>query len=326
MGKKFSTVVLVLTVLLSVTALTSFATPPSSGIEVGFYLPRRIPFATPFKITFGWTIDSAPEKASADITIPDGIELQKGDLHWEGNIIPSHQHSMDLLICIKKPGEYALSAVINASNFQYIEYNKIFPLHRIVYLYAREDTVALYYSRELMEQQVRDSLIVPSEVIANRMYNYPKIYRDGNPQEFVSYWYDYVGYFEGISLKSLVDTSEIMHFPDVYTPGQASLIKRCGLMFIRPHVERLDSLVYKRYSTRSDEQIKALIKLFKFQLIELYDADQKVFHAKDETERQQLLKERLTLRKHQEWESFKISNTAKWEQQKKAEEKTKIKY
>ena len=313
--KNISKMVLMLTGLLAtiLTALRGFATPPSFGIEAGLGLTRPAKYGAPFRLYFSSRLDAAPEVASVDITLPVGLEHRAGPLHWEGSVKSDSLYIMNLQVCINNPGTYEVSVVVNASKFRNSGYEKSFPLHRSVFLYAREDTIIMFRNRADLDQAIRDSLVFPG--VATRRYYARQeslaVVEKINKKLPPDIANDDLPLFAARFLL-LSDSIPISKLSDFYTPKQVAPIKKHDLLYSPPRFDRVEKAIAKDCQLRfTPEQIQSLVQKVKRQFTELYEIDQQIVRCEQPDEREKLLRIRYRLETSQLKERIEALNL-KW--------------
>ncbi len=259
----------------------------SNGNEIGGSPTSMIigihpQFAKPFQVwVFGY-IGKPSSSASMEISVSDGIQLLDGVLRWNGHIAADSGKRMDLLLKIDKPGIYEVSAIVNANDVQDSTMKVKLPEHISMFLYCREDTIAMFREREEMERRIRDSLIYTSlqldqmsmkrESAARRIKMLKEKvlpFTTTTSLATMAYW------------QMILNTDSInpYNLSDKFTAKQVKLIQHNHLLISHPHLDRIESILKADWlPPMTDEQHHNYVKLMKTQSIELYELDQRILH------------------------------------------------
>lgn len=275
-----------------------FATSPTLPLscDIGVGLDRYgLRIGKPFSMGARWWVGAKAEQATIDITLPEGMELLEGNLHWEGekfwegySNVRIGVLSRALTVKINKPGTYEVFIVMNVINIQNTLYMKHIPVRKFLYFYAREDTIAVFWNKDEMERKIRDSLIVPEEVILERWHQKNKEeYLKSHPTEFVfqppqrvpDYWWNY----ELRIFQNSVAADE-NYLQTRFSNEQKAFIKKHNLIYQKPDFSKIysqlrDSTIYPDFSRVPMDKERNLQSLIQKHLLEIYEVDKKMLHV-----------------------------------------------
>ncbi len=302
--------VLLFTVLLFITITNSYAIYTPYGIEINPRYPMR--FAQPIPVYINGYLNEEAQ-TTLDITLPEGIQLLRGQLHLAGvyntdTINGGYTVSEEWIsVQINRPGTYELSVKLDGKISHSSPFAQALPLTITRYFYAREDTVVFFYDRKDLEHAIRDSLIVPQAVLEQRRMNRM---REEVRAERLNEWAKRVAENQPplVLSRDLVEIcrayhllenhyTKWYHLSDYYNPDQAKLIFMSELMTAPPELEKVDSvLALDCHGSLTPEQFQAMSRLLKRQATDLYNIDQQIIQSQPVTQqRVQLLRSRVVM-------------------------------
>jgi len=303
MGKKFSTPVSLLTMLLlSLVAITcSIASEGHLMGDMDIYA-AKLKLDQPFNVMILARIGQQTVPASLDVSFSAGVQLLKGEKHWQGIVDSTLDKRMDLLFKISVPGTYEIS-VLEDFIWGNVEPKLVrFPMHRTMFFYVSKDTVLWFSSRDERERAIRDSLVFPNVVLRRARAHADTTYWFKAAQQNISSYTTRADLANlAILLGLLPNRVPYQEIQNHFDSTQTALIKTCQLVYSKPQYGMLDHELsmdmLKRNSKEmvcslSSERLQALERHIMNHLEDLYDLDQQIIKSKSPGEQTKLLKER----------------------------------
>ncbi len=297
MGKKISKILLVVGIIL--TAYCAFATPPLPSVHYQFQPVFPVRFDKPFELHLEWCFRPEPEVTSLDISLPEGVDLLEGDLHWGGKVVRDSMYHKNLLVKMSKPGTYEITTDFIASQLHDTRFEKQFPIHGSIFFYVREDTIAVFWNRAEMETAIKYSQIIPEEQLEaryqKRVWNKHRdeMKKSNTPPITISKTLVSIMYEDMYAFNDSINLSNLSQF---YTPSQVGRIKQYVLLFEAPRLERVQNFLEIDWlPDLTVDQKDSLVQLIFKQATELYNLDQRILQSEQADEREKLLKERRAL-------------------------------
>ncbi len=296
MWKKISTMFSLLILLVFISNPTSWGYMSPVNFVFDPRYPRKM--GNPISIFISSAIEGHAESV-IDITIPAGVQVLKGNLLLRGLLDDDYTVSSEtLMVQIDQPGIYEIKFELSASKLEKTNLYKELPIASSCFFYVREDTVVCFWNREEMERKIRDSLIVPQEMLNHRLaiqeeQNEFKERADKNlPPLTIS---NNIRYAAGC-LGLITDSLEYYKRSGRYNSDLYNLIRFNDLMRGYPRMDKVEKkLAMDFHGSITSEQLSKMVETIKRQLMELYDYDQKIINLKPLDERNRLLKERKVL-------------------------------
>ena len=238
------------TVLLVAGLLVAFHT-----VSQAFTLPIHMEIKPKYPLKLAYPIPvyiagvlQGRAESTVDISLSDGLQLLKGDLHMVGSFNGGKRNGgytvceESLFVQINRPGKYEIAVSLNGTNLETPSFAQLLPLHGSTFLYAREDTVVQFETRKEMEQAIQDSMICPQEEQSRRWRIKTQKHRDilqeraskNLPPATISFNLDRVVSYLGLSSDSI----NIFRLSDYYDPDQVNFLNKYDLTLAQPRFER----------------------------------------------------------------------------------------
>jgi len=302
MWKKFSTPVSLLTMLLlSLVAITcSIASEGHLMGDMDIYA-AKLKLDQPFNVMILARIGQQTVPASLDVSFSAGVQLLKGETHWQGIVDSTLDKRMDLLFKISEPGTYEIS-VLEDFIWGKVEPKLVrFPMHRTMFFYASKDTVIWFSSRDERERAIRDSLVFPG-ILERRTEerNHYQYFLQGAKMKATPFTLssDLAELTRDIPLYP--DSTKYKDLSGSYDSNQVALIRKYTLLYAPPRYDRIEYALSLDFMDRiTKEQLQSMVTLVTKQITDLYDVDQKILRMKPSDERTKSLQDRAVLLKKQ---------------------------
>ncbi|MDK9699823.1 MAG: hypothetical protein OEM52_06755 [bacterium] len=277
------------------------------GCDSGGKIGKPIPLV--YRLFFGRQLSNA----TLDVTLPNGVELIKGSLHWTGSTSATEFIKVPLTVKVVNEGIYDISAVFNTTDNLDEFYSSYFPKRRTHYLYVSEDTAVVDFARVPLERAVRSNWYLPVEkkqaLEAKKLLDYqnehvlidtPFVHQaQTNIPLCTQKRLNDPAHSNTNYLSDKITEATLSNF---YSPKQIELIKRYRLIFSplrRDFLETYMNVSKVDINNPSPDYQSSLLlaNAYKEILTELYALDQRIIAAKQNEDRHPLLLQRAEMLK-----------------------------
>ncbi len=275
------------------------------GFGLGVALLERPVLNSPVLAFVRGETDS-PSNAVLNVTLPDGINLLSGKLHYQAVYDTTNTLiGGEFVIQIIRPGNYELSADMYATKG---DISHRLPRHRSLYFFVNNEGSIIYENKQEMEIFTMDSLMNPynkgaiSEFAIGDSLYWENRYSHHQPPLTTSVSLVLAAFRMGLIVDSLQlgelireshELDSIFSKPVYINPRKTSQelsiytyhskllsIVSNRLFCYPPKLDKVESALKNDFRDRINEaQLKQLTKIVQRQLVEIYDLDQHILNS-----------------------------------------------
>ncbi len=245
-----------------------------------------------FSVCTVWKIEKKTSSISVDISLPVGVTLLSGDLHWQTAVVQHESYDKYCSVVIDGSGIFVVPCVFNAVQCEDSSFARSLPIHDTLFFASREDTVAYFDSQQKLDQYIRDSAKYFPRVHhrkTNLQFEIHNFKEQADSIIGITNGGPFNRIFSIFSLYALTfpDSNYRASLPDTFSQNQLERIHTFLLIFSPPDQTRIANLcnsIFQRVNPNlALDKRERFINAVQLQLDELFVFDRQIIIAENST-------------------------------------------